>query len=52
MNDKEMQSLILKKPVDSEIYALLRKKGFLTMRENAMLACMAGKIPFQEIYNL
>jgi type IV pilus assembly protein PilB len=52
MNDKELQSLILKKPVDSEIYKAIRAKGFLTMKENAILKCLEGKIPFQEIYNL
>ena len=52
LNDKDMQALILKKPTDIDIYNLCRKKGFITMRENAMLQCMAGKIPFQEIYNL
>ncbi len=52
MNDKELQSLILKKPVDTEIYNLIRKKGFITMRENAIIKCLKGQIPFQEIYNL
>ncbi len=51
-NDKDLQALILKKPVESDIYNLVRKKGFLTMRENAILKCMQGEIPFQEIYNL
>jgi len=51
-NDKDLQSLILKKPVETEIYKLIRQKGFLTMRENAILKCMKGEIPFQEIYNL
>ena len=51
-NDKDLQSLILKKPVDSEIYKAVRAKGFLTMKENAILKCIEGQIPFQEIYNL
>lgn len=51
-NNKDMESLILKKPVDTEIYDLVRKKGFLTMKEDAILKCIDGKIPFQEIYNL
>ncbi len=51
-NDKDLQALILKKPVETDVYDLVRKKGFLTMRENAIQKCMAGEIPFQEIYNL
>ncbi len=51
-NDKDMQALILKKPGENDIYSLVRSKGFTTMRENAILKCMAGQIPFQEIYNL
>ena len=52
MNDKDLQALILKKPVDTEIYNMIRKKGFVTMRENAIIKCLKGQIPFQEIYNL
>ena len=51
-NDKDLQALILKKPVETDVYKLMRQKGFLTMRENAMVKCMNGEIPFQEIYNL
>ncbi len=50
--DKDLQSLILTKPVDSDVYKLIRQKGFMTMRENAILKCLKGEIPFQEIYNL
>lgn len=50
--DPDLQALILRKPVDTEIYKLLRAKGFLTMKENAIIKCLEGKIPFQEIYNL
>ncbi len=50
--DKELQSLILRKPVDQEIYTHIRKKGFLTMKEDAIMKCIEGKIPFQEIYEL
>ena len=51
-NDKDMQALILKKPDEGEVYKLARQKGFLTMKENAILKCIEGTIPFQEIYNL
>ncbi|MEI8130485.1 MAG: GspE/PulE family protein [bacterium] len=51
-NDKDLQALILKKPVETDIYQLVRGKGYLTMREDAILKCIDGKIPFQEIYNV
>jgi len=52
INDKDMQSLILSRPTEGQIYELARKKGFVTMRENAIIKCLQGEIPFQEIYNL
>ena len=49
--DKEMQSVILKNPTNSEIYKAARKKGMLMMREDAMLKSLNGLIPFTEVYN-
>ena len=49
--DKEMQNVILKNPVDSEIYKTARNKGMLMMREDAMLKAVDGIIPFKEVYN-
>ena len=49
--DKEMQSVILKNPVESEIYAVARKNGMLSMREDALLKCSEGTVPLQEVYN-
>lgn len=49
--DKEMQEVILKNPVNSEIYRVARKNGMLMMREDAMLKAIAGTIPFTEVYN-
>lgn len=49
--DTEMQKVILTNPVEPELYKVARAKGFLTMREDALLKCMQGSIPFQEIYN-
>ncbi|MEK7572613.1 MAG: GspE/PulE family protein [Patescibacteria group bacterium] len=49
--DKEMQSVILKNPVESEIYNVARKHGMLTMKEDAMLKAVEGIIPFTEVYN-
>ncbi len=47
----EMQSVILKNPVDSEIYKVARKNGMLLMREDAMFKAVNGEIPFREVYN-
>jgi type IV pilus assembly protein PilB len=49
--DKELQSVILKNPINSEIYKVARKNGMFTMREDAMLKGIAGIIPFTEVYN-
>jgi type IV pilus assembly protein PilB len=49
--DSEMQSIILKKPVESEIYQLARSRGMLTIREDGIMKALEGKIPFMEIYN-
>ncbi|MFZ2072116.1 MAG: GspE/PulE family protein [Minisyncoccia bacterium] len=49
--EKEMQSVILNNPVDSEIYKVARKHGMLMMREDAMLKAVDGVIPFTEVYN-
>jgi type IV pilus assembly protein PilB len=49
--DKEMQSIILKNPVEPEIYKAARAKGMITMKEDAILKSMEGVIPFNEVYN-
>lgn len=48
--DKEMQSVILKSPTEIDIYKTLRKKGTLTMKEDAILKALDGRIPLTEIY--
>ena len=48
---KEMQSVILKNPVDSEIYKVARNDGMLMMREDAMLKALDGIIPYKEVFN-
>jgi len=49
--DKEVQAVILKKPTNAAIYEVVRKKGMLMMREDAMLKSLDGIIPFSEVYN-
>ncbi|MFA5936784.1 MAG: GspE/PulE family protein [Candidatus Paceibacterota bacterium] len=48
---KEMQKVILKNPVDSEIYKVARNYGMLMMREDAMLKAINGIIPYKEVFN-
>lgn len=48
--DKEMQNIILKNPLEQDIYKLARSRGMITMREDAIIKSMNGLIPFQEVY--
>ncbi len=50
--DKEIQSIILKNPVEGEIYKVAREHGMLTMAEDALVKNLQGLVPFQEVYNL
>lgn len=50
--DKEMQSIILKNPVEAEIYKAARQKGMLTMREDAIKKSLNGEIPMREVFAL
>ena len=49
--NKEMQNVILKNPVNSEIYRVARENGMLTMKEDAMLKALDGVIPYREVFN-
>lgn len=51
MVDKEMQGIILKTPQEQEIYKIARKKGMLTIKEDAIIKSIKGEIPLQEVYN-
>ena len=48
--DKDVQSVILKNPIEEEIYKVVRKKGMLVMKEDAILKALRGEIPLQEVY--
>ena len=49
--DKDIQRVILKNPVEEEMYKIARSKGMLSMREDAIIKCMQGTVPLQEVYN-
>jgi len=50
--DADIEKVILTNPVDSEIYKVVRSKGMLTMKEDAILKAFQKQIPFEEINNL
>lgn len=47
--DKEIENVILKNPVEPEIYRVARQKGMITMKEDAILKAMKREIPFEEV---
>ncbi len=50
--DKDIESAILKSPTELEISRLLRQKGMLTMKEDAMIKAFQKIIPFEEVNKL
>lgn len=50
--DKDIETLILEKKNEQEIYAVARQKGMLTVREDALLKSMQGLVPFSESMGL
>jgi type IV pilus assembly protein PilB len=50
--DRDIETLILKDPTESGIYELLRSKGMLTMKEDAMKKAFKGQISFEEVNKL
>lgn len=50
--DKDIEAAILKSPTELEISRLLRQKGMLTMKEDAMIKAFQKIIPFEEVNKL
>jgi len=50
--DSELEHLILTSPGESKIYEYLRRKGFMTMKEDAMIKAAQGIISFDEVNRL
>lgn len=48
--DKEIESIILGNATELDLSKMLRKKGMLTMREDALIKALNGKIPLTEVY--
>jgi len=52
MVDKEIEDVILKNPIEPEIWKAVRAKGMLSMKEDAILKALRGEVPMREVYNL
>ena len=51
--DRKLESIILTKPTEAEIYDHVRKeKGMITMKEDAIIKALQKMIPFEEVGNL
>ncbi|OHA83833.1 MAG: hypothetical protein A2408_00575 [Candidatus Yonathbacteria bacterium RIFOXYC1_FULL_52_10] len=50
--DKDIENIILKNPVEPEIWKVARAKGMTTMKEDAMHKALRGIVPFEEIYKV
>ncbi len=48
--DKDVQATILRSPTELDLRALLRSKGMLSMKEDALMKAMKGEIPITEVY--
>ena len=47
--DKDVESVILKRATEPELYKILRSKGMLTMKEDAIIKAFERKIPWEEV---
>ena len=50
--DKDIEQTILKNPTEFEITKVVRKKGMLSMKEDAMIKAFRGEIAFEEVNKL
>ena len=50
--DKDIEQAILKNPTEFEITRVVRKKGMMTMKEDAMIKAFRGEIAFEEVNKL
>lgn len=47
--DEELQELILKNASEEEIYQAARKRGFVTLQEDAVIKALNHEIPYEEM---
>jgi len=47
--DKDLEHVVLTTPTEESVYEAARAKGMFTMREDAIMKALAGKIPYEEV---
>jgi len=50
--NKALEEIILKNPVEEEVYRVARANGMITIKEDALLKTFDAKIPFEEVATL
>jgi type IV pilus assembly protein PilB len=50
--DDDVKKIILENPTEIALYSALRKKGMISMKEDAILKALKGNIPMQEVFGL
>jgi type IV pilus assembly protein PilB len=50
--DRDIESVILNNPIESALYDIVRKKGMITMKEDALIKAMKKTVPFEEVNKL
>lgn len=50
--DREIEELILSSPTEIKLWDAARRKGMITMKEDAILKSMNKQVPFQEVNSL
>jgi type II secretory ATPase GspE/PulE/Tfp pilus assembly ATPase PilB-like protein len=50
--DKELENIILTDPTEQKLYASVRKKGMITLKEAGILKGLEGLVSFSEINEL
>lgn len=52
MMDKELEAVVLKSPTEQELHKILRNRGMLSMKEDAIVKSFQRIVPFEEINTL
>lgn len=50
--DNDLEEVLLKRPSEVDIKKIVSKQGMLTMKEDAILKCMAQIVPFEDVNKL
>ena len=50
--DRELEHIVLTNPVEQAVHEAARKKGMLTMRDDALIKAFAGVVSLEEVNNI